>query len=63
MNIRVALRGDAEAMARMHWLSANTAYGRDDPLDRRLAAAQRLFDEDETRPSSPRTTTEQSSES
>lgn len=50
MNIRAAVPADAEAMARMHWLSANTAYGRDDPLERRLAAAQRIFDEDETRP-------------
>jgi GNAT superfamily N-acetyltransferase len=48
--IRPAVRTDAEAMARMHWLSANTAYGRNDPLQRRLAAAERIFDEDETRP-------------
>ena len=50
MNIRPAVRNDAEAMGRMHWLSANTAYGRNDPLERRLAAAQRVFDEEETRP-------------
>jgi GNAT superfamily N-acetyltransferase len=50
VNIRPAMPADAGAMARMHWLSANTAYGRDDPLDRRLAAAQRLFNEGETRP-------------
>ena len=50
MIIRPALRADAEAMARMHWLSANTAYGRNDPLERRLIAAERIFDEDETRP-------------
>jgi GNAT superfamily N-acetyltransferase len=37
-------------MARMHWVSANAAYGRNDPLERRLAAAHRLFEEDETRP-------------
>jgi GNAT superfamily N-acetyltransferase len=50
MIIRPAARADAEAMARTHWFSANTAYGRDDPFDRRLAAAHRLFDEQETRP-------------
>lgn len=50
MNIRPAVRADAEAMARMHWLSANTAYARNDPLERRLAAAQRIFDEDKTKP-------------
>ena len=50
MSVRPAVRADAEAMGRMHWLSANTAYGRDDPLERRLAAAERVFDEDETRP-------------
>ena len=50
MKIRAAGRDDADAMARMHWLSANTAYGRNDPLERRLAAAQRLFDDGETRP-------------
>jgi GNAT superfamily N-acetyltransferase len=48
--VREAVRADAEAMARMHRLSANTAYGRDDPLERRLASAQRVFDEDGTRP-------------
>ena len=50
MIVRPAVRADAEAMARMHRLSANAAYGRNDPLDRRLAAAERLFDETETRP-------------
>jgi GNAT superfamily N-acetyltransferase len=50
LNIRAAGRADAEAMARTHWLSANTAYGRNDPLERRLDAAERLFDEDGTRP-------------
>ena len=50
MIVRPAVRADAEAMARMHWLSANTAYGRNDPLERRLAAARRLFDDGETRP-------------
>lgn len=50
MNVRPARREDAEAMARVHLLSANTAYGRNDPLDRRLGAAQRVFEEAETRP-------------
>ena len=49
MIVRPAVRADAEAMARMHWLSANTAYGRTDPLERRLVAAARIFDEDGTR--------------
>jgi GNAT superfamily N-acetyltransferase len=48
--IRPATRSDAEAMARLHWLSSNTAYGRTDPLERRLAAVHRLFEEHETRP-------------
>jgi GNAT superfamily N-acetyltransferase len=43
--VRVATRDDAEAMARVHWLSSNTAYGRDDPLERRLASSHRVFDE------------------
>ena len=50
MNVRPAVPADAEAMGRMHWLSANTAYRRNDPLERRLAAAHRLFKEDDTRP-------------
>lgn len=50
MNVRPAVRDDAEAMARVHWLSANTAYGRDDPFERRLAAAERLFEEADTHP-------------
>ena len=50
MIVRPAVRADAEAMGRLHWLSANTAYGRDDPLERRLAASERVFDESGTRP-------------
>jgi len=48
--VRPAVRADAAAMARTHWLAANTAYGRDDPFERRLAAAERVFDEGGTRP-------------
>jgi GNAT superfamily N-acetyltransferase len=48
--VRPATRADAEAMARTHWLSANTAYGRNDPLERRLAAARRILEEGDTRP-------------
>ena len=43
MNVRPATIDDAEAMARVHWLSSNTAYGRDDPLDRRLASTRTAF--------------------
>ena len=50
MIVRPAVRADAEAMARTHWLSANTAYERNDPLERRLAAAEHVFDDHETRP-------------
>ena len=50
MIVRPAVRADAEAMGRLHWLSANTAYGRNDPLERRLAASERVFDESGTRP-------------
>jgi GNAT superfamily N-acetyltransferase len=48
--VRPATPADADSMARTHLVSANTAYGRDDPLERRLAAAHRLFEEDGTRP-------------
>jgi GNAT superfamily N-acetyltransferase len=48
--VRPATPADADAMARTHLVSANTAYGRDDPLERRLAAARRLFEEHGTRP-------------
>ena len=37
-------------MARVHWLSSNTAYHRDDPLERRLEASHGLFDEEGVRP-------------
>ncbi len=50
MIVRPATSTDAEAMARLHWLSSNTAYGRDDPLERRLAAAHRVLEEPGTRP-------------
>jgi ribosomal protein S18 acetylase RimI-like enzyme len=36
--VRAASPADAEAMARVHWLSANTAYGRDDSYEERLTA-------------------------
>ena len=38
MKVRPATIEDAEAMARVHWLSSNTAYGREDPFERRLAS-------------------------
>lgn len=50
MIVRPATPADAEAMARVHWLSSNTAYGRNDPFGRRLASAQRVFEEAGTRP-------------
>jgi GNAT superfamily N-acetyltransferase len=50
VNVRPARRSDADAMGLTHWLSANTAYGRNDPLERRLVAAHRIFDDEETRP-------------
>lgn len=37
-------------MARVHWLSSNAAYGRDDPFERRLRAAESLFDDEDVRP-------------
>lgn len=37
-------------MARVHWLSSNTAYGRNDLFERRLASSRRLFDEEGIRP-------------
>lgn len=36
MLVRPATPADAETMARCHWLSANAAYGRDDPYEARL---------------------------
>ena len=50
MIVRAATRVDAEAMARVHWLSSNTAYGRNDPFERRLDSSRRLFDEEGVRP-------------
>jgi RimJ/RimL family protein N-acetyltransferase len=50
MRVRAARPDDAEAMARVHWLSSNAAYGRDDAFERRLAQARRLFDDEGTRP-------------
>jgi GNAT superfamily N-acetyltransferase len=50
VSVRPATRDDAEAMARVHWLSSNTAYGRNDPFERRLAASRALFDEARVRP-------------
>ena len=49
MKVRAATIGDAEAMARVHWLSSNTAYGREDPFERRLATTQRVFEEPDVR--------------
>jgi RimJ/RimL family protein N-acetyltransferase len=48
--VRRAEPADAEAMARVHWLSSNTAYGRNDPFERRLAASHALFGEEGVRP-------------
>jgi hypothetical protein len=50
VKVRAAMGADAKAMARVHWLSSNTAYGRDDPFERRLAAAHRPFEEEGVRP-------------
>jgi GNAT superfamily N-acetyltransferase len=50
VNVRVATPADAEAMARVHWLSSNAAYGRNDPFERRLRSSQRLFEEPGVRP-------------
>jgi GNAT superfamily N-acetyltransferase len=50
VKVRVAVPADAEAMARVHWLSSNTAYERDDPFERRLAASHGLFEEEGVRP-------------
>jgi GNAT superfamily N-acetyltransferase len=50
VKVRAATRDDAEAMARVHWLSSNTAYGRNDPFERRLDSSRRLFDEEGVRP-------------
>jgi len=48
--VREARPEDAEALARVHWLSSNTAYGRNDPFERRLAASHALFEEEGVRP-------------
>lgn len=50
MIVRPATSADAEEMARVHLTSANTAYGREDSLERRLAASRRVFEEDGVRP-------------
>lgn len=43
MRVRVATLDDAEAAARVHWLSSNTAYGRDDPFERRLETTREVL--------------------
>jgi GNAT superfamily N-acetyltransferase len=47
--VRAATPADAEEMARVHWLSSNTAYGRDDPFERRLASTREAFELDGVR--------------
>ena len=47
--IRCATRDDVEAMARVHWLSSNTAYDRDDPFERRLAATRDAVEMEDVR--------------
>jgi GNAT superfamily N-acetyltransferase len=42
--VRRAVPEDAEAMARVHWLSSNVAYGREDPFERRLASTREVFE-------------------
>jgi len=44
VKVRVATPADVEAMARVHWLSSNTAYGRNDPFERRLETARKIFE-------------------
>lgn len=46
MTVRAATPADAEAMARVHWLSSNTSYGRDDPFERRLATTRDVLELD-----------------
>jgi GNAT superfamily N-acetyltransferase len=41
--VRPATLADVEAMARVHWLSSNTAYGRHDDFERRLRSAYDAF--------------------
>jgi GNAT superfamily N-acetyltransferase len=48
--VRRATPADAEAMARVHWLSATAAYTRPQDFARRLAAAHAVFDEAGARP-------------
>ena len=56
MIVRAATEGDVEAMARVHWLSSNTAYGRSDDFGRRLRQARDAFQLDYVRIGSRRTT-------
>lgn len=46
MKVREASPADAEAAARVHWLSSNTAYGRDDPFERRLETTREVLELD-----------------
>jgi hypothetical protein len=49
--VRPALRVDAEEMARVHLLSSNAAYRRDDDYDRRLAGyRENVLADPEVRP-------------
>ena len=50
MIVRPATAEDVDAMARVHWLSSNTAYGRDDDFEQRLKATREAFETDDVRP-------------
>ncbi len=46
MNVRLATPDDAEAAARVHWLSSTAAYGRAGPFERRLATTREVIELD-----------------
>ena len=49
MIVRSVVAADLEAVARVHWLSSNTAYGRNDDFERRLRQTRNAFELDDVR--------------
>jgi GNAT superfamily N-acetyltransferase len=47
--VRDVVESDVETVARVHWLSSNTAYGRHDDFERRLQQSRDAFELDYVR--------------
>ena len=49
MIVRSVVEADLESVARVHWLSSNTAYGRSEDFERRLRQTREAFQLDYVR--------------